>query len=57
MLSFIRTVIDDDMNGMLNQEFNEQEVVAALKKMAPLKTPGLDRMPPLFYQHLGHNYS
>ena len=51
VLSCIPIVIDDDMNGMLSQEFSEQEVVAALKKMAPLKTPGPDRMPPLFYQH------
>ena len=50
VLSCIPTVIDDDMKGMLSQEFNEQEVVAALKKMAPLKAPGPDRMPPLFYQ-------
>ena len=44
-------VIDDEMNGMLSQEFSEQEVVAALKQMAPLKAPGPDGMPPLFYQH------
>ena len=44
-------VIDDEMNGMLSQEFSEQEVVAALKQMAPLKVLGLNGMPPLFYQH------
>ena len=51
MLSCIPTIIDDDINGMLSQEFSEQELVVALKQMAPLKAPGLDGMPPLFYQH------
>ena len=54
VLSCIPTIIDEDMNAMLGQDFSEQEVAAALKQMVPLKAPGLDGnygMPPLFYQH------
>ena len=36
---------------MLSQEFSEQEVATALKQMAPLKAPGPNGIPPLFYQH------
>ena len=32
----------------------EHEVVATLKQMAPLKTPGPDGMPLLYYQHFWH---
>ena len=33
------------------KEFLTQEVEVALKQMAPLKSPGLDGMPPIFYQN------
>ena len=39
------------MNAVLNASFREDEVKEALKQMAPLKAPGLDGMPLLFYQH------
>ena len=39
------------MNGHLVKEFLPQEVHRALKQIFPLKTPSLDGMPPLFYQH------
>jgi len=48
VLSCIPTIINDDMNGMLSQEFSEREVVTTLKQMA---APRPDGMPPLFYQH------
>ena len=32
-------------------EFTIEEVEVALKQMAPLKSPGPDGMPPLFYQN------
>ena len=51
VLSCIPTIIDEEMNSMLSREFSEQEVVDALKQMAPLKAPRPDGMPPLFYQH------
>ena len=39
------------MNQTLTGEFGEEEVLAALKQMAPMKAPGPDGMPPLFFQH------
>ena len=36
---------------MLRAEFLESEVGATLHQMSPLKAPGLDGMPPLFFQH------
>ncbi|KAK9992096.1 hypothetical protein SO802_027081 [Lithocarpus litseifolius] len=44
-------VVTDSMNDELVGEFQEWEVAQALKHMAPLKAPGPDGMPPLFYQH------
>lgn len=42
------------MNEILTGEYQEWEVEVALKQMAPLKAPGLDGMPPLFYQNFWH---
>ena len=39
------------MNHVLTSRFEEWEVLKALKQMAPMKAPGLDGMPPLFFQH------
>ena len=39
------------MNQDLILSFNESEVRLAFKQMYPLKAPGLDGMPPLFFQH------
>ncbi|XP_075636519.1 uncharacterized protein LOC142608713 [Castanea sativa] len=50
VLSSIPTIIDEDMKDILDQDFSEEEVVAALK-LAPLKASRSDGMPPLFYQH------
>ena len=44
-------LVNDNMNAQLSQEFMEWEVQAALKQMAPLKSPSPDGMPPLFYQN------
>ena len=40
----------NEMNEKLVANFTIEEVEVALKQMAPLKAPGLDSMPPLFYQ-------
>ena len=39
------------MNADLGGIFHEWEILDAIKKMAPLKAPGPDGMPPLFYQN------
>jgi len=51
-LDFIPQIVTEDMNDILTGEFQAWEVEAALKQVAPLKAPGPDRMPPLFY----HNF-
>lgn len=38
------------MNAELTSEFTKVEVEVALKQMAPLKAPGPDSMPPIFFQ-------
>ena len=39
------------MNNDLIAEFHKEKVETTLKQMAPLKSPGPDGMPPIFYQH------
>ena len=50
VLETIPHVVTDDMNDMLLSDFNIEEVEKAVQQMAPLKSPGPDGMPPLFYQ-------
>ena len=49
ILEQIPTKVTEDMNVELLKEFIADEVENALKQMAPLKSPGPDGMPPLFY--------
>ena len=50
VLDEIPHLVTSDMNTQLTDMFSAAEVEAALKEMAPLKAPGPDEMPPLFYQ-------
>ena len=50
-LEKIPKVVTDGMNADLGGTFHEWEILDAIKQMAPLKAPGPDGMPPLFYQH------
>ena len=43
-----------EMNSRLVSEFTAAEVTQALKQMAPLKAPGPDGLPPVFYQRYWH---
>ena len=51
VVQFTKRVVTEDMNRSLIRNFSKEEVEIALKQMAPLKAPGLDSMPPLFFQH------
>ena len=50
MLNGVQKVVTGEMNASLVMEYKPEEVASAIKEMAPLKAPGLDGMPPLFYQ-------
>ena len=50
VLEAIPTLITPDLNDLLTVEFVKDEVDEALKQMDPLKAPGLDGLPPLFFQ-------
>ena len=51
LIGALQTKVTDRMNAKLLQEFQASEVEKALKQMHPMKAPGPDGMPPLFYQH------
>lgn len=51
MLAHVPQIITEEMNLSLTCDFMENEVSKALQQMVSLKAPGLDGMPPLFYQH------
>ncbi|XP_074315672.1 uncharacterized protein LOC141651878 [Silene latifolia] len=52
------TVIDgrvtEEMNAPLREDYSEEEFIAALNQMHPLKAPGLDGINVLFYQTYWH---
>lgn len=50
ILEQIPTMVTDDMNKELLNKFIAEEVKDTLKQMTPLKSPGPDGMPSLFYQ-------
>ena len=50
ILEVIQPIVTEEMNTNLTRDFTKQEVNLALKEMAPLKAPGPDGMPPLFFQ-------
>ena len=49
ILNGVQEVVTDSMRTKLAQAYSVDEVEKAIKDMAPLKAPGPDGMPPLFY--------
>lgn len=49
ILEAVTHKVSPDMNQSLTWDFSAAEVKMALKQMYPLKAPGLDGMPPLFF--------
>ena len=49
VLDGVNAVVIDNMRVELNGLFTSEEVGEAFKGMAPLKAPGPDGMPPLFF--------
>ena len=54
VLDGIQPSVTNEMNQALVSHFTEDEVILAMKQMAPLKAPGPDGMPPVFYQSYWH---
>ena len=50
VVQLIRPVVTPEMNDNLTGSFSREEVELALRQMAPLKAPGPDGMPPIFFQ-------
>ena len=51
LLNVVQLKVSTSMNEEMTQNFTENEVRLALKQMYPLKAPGPDGVPPLFFQH------
>ena len=49
VLMAVPIVITDEQNAMLVAKFTKNEVEEVIQQMAPLKAPGPDGLPPLFY--------
>ena len=51
VLAATSRVVNSEMNQSLLAEFTKSEVDVALKQMSPLKAPGPDGLPSIFFQH------
>lgn len=50
LLNAISHSVTEDMNKLLARDFQALEVAQALQQMHPHTAPGLDGLPPFFYQ-------
>lgn len=54
LLGLVEQQISNSMNAELIRPFTEDEIGQVVKSMAPLKAPGIDGFPALFYQRFWH---
>lgn len=54
LFGLVEERVTKSMNEELLQEFIEDEIVQAIKQMAPLKAPGVDRFYAVFFQWYWH---
>ena len=54
ILMGLQPAITKDMSATLSYDYQADEVLLALKQMAPLTTPGLNGMSPIFYKTYWH---
>ncbi|PPR98039.1 hypothetical protein GOBAR_AA22634 [Gossypium barbadense] len=50
LLGLVENIITKSMNDELLKPFTEEEIGHAVKTIAPLKAPGIDGLPTIFYQ-------
>ena len=50
ILGNVQTVVTEEMRAQLDKPYTSKEVGATIIEMAPLKAPGPNGMPPLFFQ-------
>ena len=50
ILEGVQDVVTSEMNAKLTAPYTGEEVECAIKEIGPLKAPGPNGMPPLFYQ-------
>ncbi|KAL0450878.1 UNVERIFIED_CONTAM: hypothetical protein Slati_1644200 [Sesamum latifolium] len=54
VIEHLPTVVDAELVERLSQPFTEDEVTKALFNMSPLKSPGPDGLPPVFFHKFWH---
>ena len=52
ILDGVQIMVTEEMRAQLDKPYTRKEVGVAIREMAPLKAPGLDGMPPLFFSNL-----
>lgn len=54
VLEVVERRVTPEMNDQISRHFSSDEVTFALSQMAPLKSPGPDSLPALFFQKYWH---